>query len=66
MSKKPERAAVPSGFVTGFCGKCDRKVGQYLRHYEVVRCVCGAELWALQPTRNGPLKLFPHEPLARF
>ena len=38
---------------------CESKGGQYLKHYDVVRCSCGKFFWALQPKRNGPLKAFP-------
>lgn len=42
------------------CGFCGAKGGQYLRHYEVMRCSCGHFFWALQPKWNGPLVLFVH------
>ena len=38
---------------------CGRAGGQYLAHYELVRCDCGKFFWALQPRRDGPLVAFP-------
>ena len=35
---------------------CPGRRGQYLRHYDKVRCPdCGLMFWALQPKRGGPL-----------
>jgi hypothetical protein len=34
---------------------CGQAKGQYLKHYELCRCVCGRFYWALQPHRDGPL-----------
>lgn len=28
-------------------------------HYDVLRCQCGREFWALRPRRSGPLVAFP-------
>ncbi len=39
--------------------ECGSHCGQTLAHYEIVKCNCGNCYWALQPRRNGPLKLFP-------
>lgn len=39
---------------------CGAKGGNYLEHCELMRCKCGRFYWALQPTKGGPLKLYPH------
>lgn len=44
-------------WVSHECGFCGAKGGQYLRHYDVLRCSCGHFFWALRPLRNGPLVL---------
>lgn len=41
--------------------ECGFRGGNYLRHYQVCRCVCGRFYWALQPKRNGPLVAFAWE-----
>ena len=38
---------------------CRRTCARHLARYEVTRCVCGKDWWALQPKRNGPLMAFP-------
>lgn len=65
MSAKQPRAETPVQMVTGQCGYCRHTIKLTLRHYEVVRCACGHESWALQPTRGGPLVLFPHPQIHR-
>lgn len=55
MSTKP---AVPQQFVRLQCD-CETKGGQYLNHYDLVRCSCGRMFWALQPQRGGRLVAFP-------
>jgi hypothetical protein len=57
---KPERPVNVSRLVTGQCHTCRRTLKVYVKHYEVFRCQCGAESWALQPKRDGSLVLFPH------
>jgi hypothetical protein len=47
-------------YISHTCGFCGQRGGQYLRHYDIVRCSCGKVFWVLQPKRNGPLKLFIH------
>jgi hypothetical protein len=44
------------------CKECGKTCGQYLQHYDRVRCTCGQYYWALQPKRNGPYKLYPWAP----
>jgi len=39
------------------CGKVHTVTG--IVHYGKYLLSCGAAVWALQPKRNGPLKLFP-------
>lgn len=39
--------------------ECGSKGGQYLGHYDLMRCNCGRMHWALQPQRGGPLLLYP-------
>jgi hypothetical protein len=38
------------------CG-CGHKQQLTVKRYDVVRCACGKFWWALQPRRNGPLRL---------
>jgi hypothetical protein len=51
-----ETAQTP--WVSGECA-CGETVGQYLSHYQILRCSCGRWHWALRPRRGGPLLLFP-------
>jgi len=47
-------------WVTHECGFCGERGGQYLAHYDIMRCFCGRLVWALRPKRDGKLKLFPY------
>ena len=38
---------------------CRRTCARHMAHFEVARCVCGKDWWALQPKRNGPLVASP-------
>ena len=38
------------------CGAVHRFSG---KHYDVARAQCGRFFWALQPKRNGAMKMFP-------
>jgi hypothetical protein len=62
MARKPSpdeaRRVMPEHYVSVQCD-CGKKVGAYLKHYALMRCVCGFIWWALQPKADGPLKLFP-------
>lgn len=40
------------------CGFCGAKGGQYVGHYDIVRCRCGKQFWALRPRKDGPLQFF--------
>jgi hypothetical protein len=59
------KAAEEGTWLTHVCGRCGKKGGGYLRHYEVMTTCCGEFVWALQPKRSGPLKLFPHPGFAQ-
>ena len=48
----------PPGSVEIRC-VCRRTCAKHMAHYEVTRCVCGKDWWALQPKRNGPLVASP-------
>jgi hypothetical protein len=37
---------------------CGAKTGAYLNHYDICRCVCGRNYWALRPVHKGPLVAF--------
>lgn len=39
--------------------ECGKSKMIFIRHWERIRCVCGRIWFALQPKRNGKLKLFP-------
>ena len=54
------KATVGTEYVRHVCGFCEAQAGAYVRHYEVLRCVCGRFFWALQPKRSGPLVLVAH------
>lgn len=43
------------------CARCGRKVGAMVNHYQVVVCPCGWRYWALEPKRDGPMVLVPHD-----
>lgn len=51
-------------WVPGICD-CGPRVGQYLAHYDVMRCSCGKFFWSLQPKRDGPLVMFPWPGLSK-
>lgn len=41
---------------------CECGVGggwRMVQHYDVLRCRCGREFWAIRPKRNGPLVASP-------
>lgn|GEM_PF-4097585 len=58
-NKLQRRPAPAEQFFTLPCD-CRGKRGVKLGHYDIVRCPdCRCEFWALQPRRDGPLKLFP-------
>ncbi len=42
------------------CALCKAKWTQYLAHYDIVLCKCGAFLWTLRPKRSGPLVMKPY------
>jgi hypothetical protein len=41
---------------------CGFNGGQYLRHYDKVRCACGVYYWALRPRRDGALVAVAYTP----
>lgn len=53
---KPE---TPKPWVSLKACECGKGTGQYLNHYDLVRCSCGVMYWALQPKRGGPLVAYP-------
>lgn len=62
MKDRPVTSAATNGteWVPLECGFCGAKGGQYLGHYDTVRCRCGKMFWALRPHRDEPLRLFVH------
>lgn len=50
---------MPSEWLTVKC-KCGKTHSGEFTHYQIVRAKCGRSYWALQPKRNGPMKLFLH------
>jgi hypothetical protein len=50
---RPERQRL---FWTCECGSA---LSAWLNHYDVAHCDCGRNWWALQPKRDGDLKIFP-------
>jgi hypothetical protein len=57
VSARKSQPAVetPRQYVPIPCECSEGKKGQYLEHYEIVRCNCGRVWWALQPDAGGPL-----------
>lgn len=49
-------AVVPQVHLNCDCGNAGMV---RILHWQKVRCVCNKVWWALQPKKNGPLKLFP-------
>lgn len=50
---------IPTQTLTFAC-KCGRvHVMENIRHYDRIILECGRAVWALQPKRDGDLKLFP-------
>lgn len=39
--------------------RCGERWTQMMKHYEIVRCKCGAFYWVLQPKRDGDFQSFP-------
>jgi len=39
--------------------RCGNAFSAMMQHYDLVTCKCSRIFWALQPHRDGPLKLFP-------